>query len=137
MGIGAGIALGCGLGWPIRATRGPPRAFCGPGIGVGFGFGYGQGIGKRFGRDTRSEEARQRIKAVETFIDTALRKAADALRSFFRMRRAPVPETALLPMMRSSVRSQHAAPVHAVGNTRAKQFRRSSLQFCIARKSVV
>jgi hypothetical protein len=66
-----GIGMGCGFGWPMRAAQGPPKAFCGPGIGVALvGAGYGQGaLGRRFGRDKRSDKARQNVARLETYLD--------------------------------------------------------------------
>ena len=70
IGVGAGFALGCGLGWPIRRAVGPPRAFCGPGVGVGVGLGYGQGFGRRFGKDRRSPQLRGIISNIEGAFDS-------------------------------------------------------------------
>jgi len=80
VGFGAGVAIGCGVGWPIKQMVGPPKAFCGPGIGLGVGVGYGQGpLGKRFSEDTRNEESLQRIetfeKSVDALVDNLINKA--------------------------------------------------------------
>lgn len=73
VGVGMGIGMGCGLGWPLRRAYGPPRALCGPIIGAGFGIGYGQGfVGRRFGRDQRSEKFKSRIANVETTLDALI-----------------------------------------------------------------
>lgn len=69
IGIGGGIGLGCGFGWPLRSAYGPPRALCGPAIAVGIGIGYGQGIGRRFGRDERSETFKKAVARIETTLD--------------------------------------------------------------------
>jgi hypothetical protein len=68
--FGGGIGIGCGVGWPLRAAHGPPRAFCGPGIGVAVvAAGYGQGMaGVRWGHDLRAAEAKANIARVERWI---------------------------------------------------------------------
>lgn len=68
--FGAGLGLGCGVGWPMRAMYGPPRAFCGAGVGVAVVCaGYGQGIaGVRWGHDKRADEAKENIRRVEAWI---------------------------------------------------------------------
>lgn len=77
--LGGGMGVGCGLGWPIKAAYGPPRAFCGVGIGVAvFGAGYGQGMaGKRFGRDRRADEAKANIAKMESVIVAACDRVAE------------------------------------------------------------
>jgi hypothetical protein len=87
----AGVGIGCGIGWPAQAAYGPPRAFCGPGIGVAVvGVGYGQGVvGRRFGKDKRSAEAKQNLAALEGRVQQFVSSVSTSIQeSFGRMRHA-------------------------------------------------
>lgn len=72
MGVGVGIGFGCGLGWPLRRAYGPPRATCGAMVGAGVGAGYAQGFGIRFGRDARPAPLRERMRALERWLDASV-----------------------------------------------------------------
>lgn len=93
--LGGGMGVGCGLGWPIKAAYGPPRAFCGVGIGVAvFGAGYGQGMaGKRFGRDRRADEAKANIVKMESVIVAACDRVAEFGRKVLGKDKVVVEET--------------------------------------------
>jgi hypothetical protein len=87
----AGVGIGCGIGWPIQAAYGPPRAFCGPGIGVAvIGAGFGQGVaGRRFGKDKRSEEAKRNVALLEARVKALVACISTSIfQSFGRMRNA-------------------------------------------------